>query len=64
LIIYNKDKVAEYIYKVQPRKSDEMIVVFIDVINRPLHTSRMNPSISEDVRNVLKDGIESRLYKF
>lgn len=55
--ITSPDVVAKYIYKVQPPKSDEMIVVFIDVKNRPLHICRMNPSITEDVRHVLKEGI-------
>lgn len=49
--------VAEYINKVQLPKSDEMIVVFTNVKNHPLHICRMNPSIKEDVLHVLKEGI-------
>lgn len=55
--ITNPAVVAEYINNVQPPKSDEMVVVFTNVKNRPLHICRMNPSCAEDVRHVLKEGI-------
>ncbi|UNT53584.1 hypothetical protein [Lysinibacillus capsici] len=44
--------VAEYINRVQPPKPDEIIVVFTNVKNRPLHICRMNTSFAEDVRHV------------
>lgn len=55
--ITSPDVVARYINKVQPPKPDEIVVVFTNVKNHPLHICRMNPSFAEDVRHVLKKGI-------
>lgn len=51
------EAITEYIHKIQPPNTDEMIVVFTNVKYRPLHICRMNPSMAEDIQRTLKEGI-------
>lgn len=51
------EAITEYIHKIQPPKTDEMIVVFTNVKNRPLHICRMDPTKTDDIRRTLREGI-------